>query len=420
MCCPDSTSAVELSCPACGTSLETLPISENTENPDHEKISDEHFRIPSTAPQSRSVSLEPADKPASKPKRRRSPSPGDDRPTRRRKGAVDLRARVGKHAARTLRICFRADVVFRVGLKHLTKTNWEIPEDKKDTDEYPEGPSSDLGLFFELVERIPRCIEKLQQDNDQGTYFSEITKAVERGADMARSDDCNGLKKEILWFLSDDYCTYDTSRKFKQNRGFNDEALGKLLCPPRLDWSDSSIRDQLKNGVILVGPREFPPFVYRDFTIDPEKKTEGLFQSDLLIKAARYIFIAPSATIDNSGASSRSTRPGNAALNDMRSVTIPTIAYITTLVRFALSSDTSFTIKGRVPRKGGFDYWSFYEGIIKTLRSPSMKNSTTIEIMELWNRRLWEPHTEQQDDEVHDDIAIILRHAEEAKRLAAQ
>ncbi|KAG8920387.1 hypothetical protein FRC02_000944 [Tulasnella sp. 418] len=345
--------------------------------------------------------------PTSQSKRRRSTSPGnDDRPARRKRGPGDDRVRIGKHAARTLRIAFRADVVFRVGLKFMASAGWSSPEMEKDIDGFPDGPFSDLGLFFQLVKQIPGCLEKLQEDDEMGSYRNDVTAALEQGANTARSDDCRGLKSAILDMLSD-YCENRSSRRVKHNRGFNDVALGKLLCPLRFDWEDPFTRTQLQNGDIRPTLHELPQFLYRDFIIDETRRTEGLFESELLIKAARYIFIAPSA-MDNVDTSSRSTRPGNAALNNMQSITIPAIAYVATIVRFSLSSDETFTIKCGTTGKGGFDYWSFYRGIIETLRDPIVKDTRTPRIMEYWNSRLWEPTTTFGDGH-HSDLGVLLQ-----------
>ncbi|KAG8937950.1 hypothetical protein FRC03_007737 [Tulasnella sp. 419] len=192
--------------------------------------------------------------------------------------------------------------------------------------------------------------------------------------------------------------------KFKYTRGFHDKGIGKLLCPPSFDWDDPSVQSRLKNGDVRPSTAEYPPFLYHSYSINPENKLDGLFRSELLIKAARHIFIAPSAAEDTE-AYVKSTRPGNAALNNMSAVTVPTIAYVSVLVRFSLSSEETFNIR-LTGARGGFDHWAFYKNIIKFLLDPKMKDKTA-DLIAFWNSRIFGPR--EGDEEVdHDTAAEIL------------
>ncbi|KAG8989785.1 hypothetical protein FRB90_002070 [Tulasnella sp. 427] len=185
---------------------------------------------------------------------------------------------------------------------------------------------------------------------------SLISLQLDKGASTARSDDVSSLKKAIVDFLP--ACDPPISRNSKTRRGFNHPYIGSLLCPTSLDWNDDEIRRELRDEVITVKHTLWPPFLYRDYAIDPDDLLDGLFESSVLLKAARHIFISPSSA-DEEG--SRSTRAGNAALNGMTRVTPASIAYVATQVRFALSSDMVF---GRKIKPAQFDLYAFYDNII--------------------------------------------------------
>ncbi|KIO17440.1 hypothetical protein M407DRAFT_32895 [Tulasnella calospora MUT 4182] len=111
---------------------------------------------------------------------------------------------------------------------------------------------------------------------------------------------------------------------------------------------------------------EYPPFLYQDFTVDQENLLDGLFKSELLLKAAKHVLISPSSA-DSLETTNKSTCLGNAALKGMKEVTLPFIAYICAQVRFALSSDEVFGQNTR-----SFDIYSFYRNILTMLQQEEL------------------------------------------------
>lgn len=54
------------------------------------------------------------------------------------------------------------------------------------------------------------------------------------------------------------------------------------------DFPNSTLRN-LRDEVLRPGVGEYPPFLYKDFTVDEDDLLEGLFMSDLLLKVCQLM-----------------------------------------------------------------------------------------------------------------------------------
>ncbi|KAI1784788.1 hypothetical protein LXA43DRAFT_1113436, partial [Ganoderma leucocontextum] len=162
---------------------------------------------------------------------------------------------------------------------------------------------------------------------------------------------------------------------------FNHDATGKELCPAGLDWNDPSIKSVLKAGTMVVPSDQWPIFMYLNGDYDPERPWAGLLRGHLLVKAFKHIFISPSS-VDDSG---RSTKSSNAAIHGMTSVTLASITYVATLVRFSLGSRGTFSRTDTVT-----DSQNFYNVILAFLTHPEERENAN-ELLAWWNRRVF-PH----------------------------
>jgi hypothetical protein len=63
---------------------------------------------------------------------------------------------------------------------------------------------------------------------------------LQKGCNSARSDDTKGLKSAVIDWITprDQPLIPPLARNSKEDRGFNHEATGSLLCPAGLNWSD--------------------------------------------------------------------------------------------------------------------------------------------------------------------------------------
>ncbi|KAG2741807.1 hypothetical protein P692DRAFT_20751236, partial [Suillus brevipes Sb2] len=178
----------------------------------------------------------------------------------------------------------------------------------------------------------------MQGGNDEVDAVAEL---LTKGASGARGDDTKSLKGSVLDWITPkgQNLIPPLARNVKVDRGFHHERTGALLCPAGLDWSNSETKAKLKSGEIIVTGDQWPLFLYADYHYDPEDPWNGLFRSVLLVCAYRHVFTSPSS-MDKEP---RATRSGNARIHGMTRVTLPSIAYIATQIRFALTSSPVFS-----------------------------------------------------------------------------
>ncbi|KAG1880677.1 hypothetical protein C8R48DRAFT_744863 [Suillus tomentosus] len=142
---------------------------------------------------------------------------------------------------------------------------------------------------------------------------------------------------------------------------FNHDLTGSLLCPAGLDWNDLQTKADLQSGEMLVCGDQWPIFLYAHQTYDPNDLWCGLLRSRLLVSAYKHIFT-------------------NAHLHGMNSVTIASIAYIATQVRFALSSSSVF-----LRTDTATDSETFYHSLLDLLEDPDESREVD-ELLAWWNR----------------------------------
>ncbi|KAF8532286.1 hypothetical protein JB92DRAFT_3244319 [Gautieria morchelliformis] len=171
-------------------------------------------------------------------------------------------------------------------------------------------------------------------------------------------------------------------------RGFRHPQLAHLIRP--LGWlaefDDSEIfRQQLADGKKLAHPHDWPLFLFDEETFDMEDLFKSFLCNEMLVQAWRLIFQGPSAL---DGHPSPNAKRGNACLNGMKKVTVAALAYVATLVYFALSSQETFR-----PRGNGhtFDFYTFYSGLITCVNEDAMAKDHDA-ILLWWNKQAFPNH----------------------------
>ncbi|EGO03939.1 hypothetical protein SERLA73DRAFT_175638 [Serpula lacrymans var. lacrymans S7.3] len=170
----------------------------------------------------------------------------------------------------------------------------------------------------------------------------------------------------------------------KDNRGFEHTVTGYLLCPIDYDWSDVSVRKNIRerHPDFLVTADAWPAFLYptpgQHLLEDPSR---GLLRLQLLLKAFKMIFTSPSSArgdencapaiyLDRSHSrGEKSTRSHVASLMGMRTVTPRAIAYAAVQLRFALSNVSSWRQFDE-----DFDLEEFYKNILDWFEGPATEN----------------------------------------------
>ncbi|KAG2086457.1 uncharacterized protein F5147DRAFT_748607 [Suillus discolor] len=216
-------------------------------------------------------------------------------------------------------------------------------------------------VFEQLLDSYPGLLERLKGGSEEDILH--IGELVGKGAAGARGDDTKTLKSAILdWIsLKGEAIQPPLHRNSKIDRGFNHELTGSLLCPAGLDWNDPQTKENLRSGEMLVCGDQWPIFLYAQHVYDPEDPWSGLLRSRLLTCAYKHVFTSPSS-VDKEP---KAMRSGNAHLHGMNSVTIASIAYIATQVRFALSSSSVFSQTDTTT-----DSETFYHSLLDLLEDP--------------------------------------------------
>ncbi|KAG2136732.1 hypothetical protein DEU56DRAFT_871520 [Suillus clintonianus] len=277
---------------------------------------------------------------------------------RKRPSATDPLVHYGRHFGRTALL---TNGILRMG--ELADT----PEENFTAEERREHR-----VFQELLKSVAGLEERLMQGGDD-----ELTK----GASGARGDDTKSLKGSVLDWITPkgQNLIPPLARNVKVDRGFHHERTGALLCPAGLDWSNSETKAKLKSGEIIVTGDQWPLFLYADYHYDPEDPWNGLFRSALLVCAYRYVFTSPSS-VDKEP---KATRSGNARIHGMTRVTLPSIAYISTQIRFALTSSPVFSRTDTVT-----DSERFYNSILDIFEDPDEKQEVD-DLTVWWNRQVF-------------------------------
>ncbi|KAI1786467.1 hypothetical protein LXA43DRAFT_1099169 [Ganoderma leucocontextum] len=245
---------------------------------------------------------------------------------------------------------------------------------------YPTEIRHQYEVYGQVLRFLPQLEEGLSKETISNTQLNVI---CAHGAGAGHSDDVKGLKVAILGWITDPERGLVPPIKGNQmaNRGFNHEATGKELCPAGLDWNDPSIKSALKAGTMVIPSDQWPIFMYLNGDYDPERPWAGLLRGHLLVKAFKHIFTSPSS-VDDSG---RSTKSSNAAIHGTTHVTLASITYVATLVRFSLGSRGKFSRTNTVT-----DSQNFYNVILAFLTHPEERENAN-ELLAWWNGQVF-PH----------------------------
>ncbi|KIM51300.1 hypothetical protein SCLCIDRAFT_143537, partial [Scleroderma citrinum Foug A] len=223
---------------------------------------------------------------------------------------------------------------------------------------------------------------------------------LKKGTDGACADDANSLKTAVATWLNEQqpHPVPLLAANEKQERGFNHDLTGRLLCPVDYNWLDPSICDAIRefHPHYAVTAHTWPAFLYLKAQYNPQHPSTGLFKGELLVRAFQCVFTSPSSAreelgTENDDGQPRARRGRKSArgmrtqcdvtgLLKMRSVQPHAIAYIAVQVQFALSSTSFWEL-----RDDSFDYEIFYHNIVDWFECPrSQAKSREIEELLLW------------------------------------
>ncbi|KAJ3529763.1 hypothetical protein NMY22_g8865 [Coprinellus aureogranulatus] len=244
----------------------------------------------------------------------------------------------GRHFGRTIRTFCRVQTLISSGLA----TTMQLELDRISESDLSRSELLYLKLYRELLALSPGLEERLNTTSEQDMIY--VANMITKGISSARSDDTKSLKSAVVDWITPyrQYLNPPLQRNVKTDRGFYHYRTGELLCPVNFNWKDEMIRRDLRSGALVPSGDMWPRFIYKNYDYNPQDAWEGLLRSNLLVQAYKHVFTSPSSVYASNGVS-KATRSSNARLHGMTCVTIPSIAYIATQVRFALSSSSTFS-----------------------------------------------------------------------------
>ncbi|KAG1840660.1 hypothetical protein C8R48DRAFT_781677 [Suillus tomentosus] len=274
----------------------------------------------------------------------------------------------GRHFSRTVFALCNYPSLLTNGILRLEQMEDVLLE------EFP-AEAARTSCFEQLLDSYPGLLDRLKDGSEE--EILHVRELIGKGAAGARGDDTKTLKSAVLDWISPkgEAIQPHLHRNSKIDRGFNHELTGSLLCPAGLDWHDPQTKEDLRSGEMLVCGDQWPIFLYAHYVYNSEDPWSGLLRSRLLTSAYKHVFTSPSS-VDKEP---KATRSGNARLHGMNSVTIASIAYIATQVRFALSSSSVFSRTDTVT-----DSEMFYHSLLDLLEDPE-ECKEVVELLTWWN-----------------------------------
>ncbi|KAG1723820.1 hypothetical protein EDD22DRAFT_852774 [Suillus occidentalis] len=253
--------------------------------------------------------------------------------------------------------------------------------------------------------------------------YMHMLKMLRQGADSARGDDTSKLKALVAEWVNREFKPeFPVDSDDKHTRGFSNDTCGRLLCPAEMDWNNPaqvvllqsrekcSLFTSVRTGIrdrsegCIVTDLSFPAYLYDNYTANPDDLEEGLFKGKILVQGYKAVFTSPSSAKDVEGDGDgadviQNNRRAKKSLNgvskvkkhvaqiiNMRKVTPRSIAYIACLVRFSLSSVTSWR-----SIDGDFDYAQFWCTIVDFFERPPGRDARrrVDKLLEWWTRKIF-------------------------------
>ncbi|KAH6886091.1 hypothetical protein BKA70DRAFT_1123289, partial [Coprinopsis sp. MPI-PUGE-AT-0042] len=254
--------------------------------------------------------------------------------------------------------------------------------EQAEEDDVPEEPQArrEIRVYQKLLNMVPLLHQHLVDASEEEVMA--MSAMIQKGANSARSDDTKTLKSAIVdWIipLNGQPLNPPIACNVKMDWGFLHPRTGFLLCPVDLNWQDEEVQKQLRDKELMVSGRSWPIFLYKDENYDENELWSGLLRHKLLIKVSVHIFTSPSSVKREV----KATRSGNARIHGMTSVTRALLAYISTQVRFALTSMSIFSCADTET-----DSETFYNSVLDLLEDPEEQEEVR-DLLSWWNKRVF-------------------------------
>ncbi|CAE6469479.1 unnamed protein product [Rhizoctonia solani] len=252
------------------------------------------------------------------------------------------------------------------------------PEDEKDLIQAASDQEKEFDRCWDQLIKIAPYVPDLLTNCDD-VDLVEMT--FDYSKTTSRAEDNSKFKKGIPTWRS----WAPPLPEAKKGRGFAHPECQRMLCPISVNFADPTARDAF---VLQKSPPEtrhvWPRCAYAGYTGNIKNPGKGFLRSGLSKQGGLAIMHSPSEAekLGESSGSDRGTRPGFADTHSITQVTRPFLAYVATLLRYALSDEEAFRVNG------SFNYGQYYKDILEYLEDPAFKEATD-GLVEWWNDQLF-------------------------------
>ncbi|KAH6903037.1 hypothetical protein BKA70DRAFT_1027076, partial [Coprinopsis sp. MPI-PUGE-AT-0042] len=314
---------------------------------------------------------------------------------RKRPCRTDPLVHHGRHFGRTVQAFCRVQTLIKNGLSRSVQLTLERMEEE----DLSPHERREHAIYEELLKLSPGLEKRLCNGSEQDIFY--VAELIQKGSAGARADDTKGLKEVIVDWITPRGQTLQPPlmRNVKTDQGFFHPRTGELLCPIDYDWNDPETRERLRNGTLTVSGDQWPLFLWKDYIYSPSNVWDGLFRSTLLISAFKHIFTSPSS-VDREP---RATRSGNARIHGMKNVTIASLAYVATQVRFALSSSPTFSRTDLIT-----DSERFYGSVIEAFCDPAEAENVR-SLLAWWDMQIFPNYNERNRNPKKGSVLALMK-----------
>ncbi|KAI0037656.1 hypothetical protein FA95DRAFT_1614009 [Auriscalpium vulgare] len=251
--------------------------------------------------------------------------------------------------------------------------------------QYDEDSQRELDFAYQELLKID---DGLRRDIDQNNMadLGDIIHELKIGAQRARSDDTRQVKVHMAAHASPEPGTVikvpGAAVTDKSTQGFQCVDTARLMCPfdrlAEFDEDPDGMMQKLQDGTVKATHEEPPSFLYDPAKVNiQEHPLSGLFQGFYLIRTWKLMFLASKSVYSTKAKS----RPNNATLCGMTSVTERSIAYAAVQARFALSSQPTWTEKD-----DKFNFKAFFHHLLDFLK---LDPEWTKTLLASWNELIF-------------------------------
>ncbi|CCO34434.1 hypothetical protein BN14_08532 [Rhizoctonia solani AG-1 IB] len=275
---------------------------------------------------------------------------------------------------------------------HLFQDNSTCLEDQNAVEAELDSSSDKKQQLYEIFETLCDQIPGLEDTTD----WSLVCSRLEKGKDSARTEDNHALKIALPnWKLDGKEWDPPLNAKTKDDCGLSHPVCAKLLAPISVKWDNQEERNNFRihYNPLITETQHWPAFMYLGYEGDIQDLAKGLLRSEIL--AARTLLYPPTFANKDDKPDHRSNRRTKADVYGVKNITPSFLAYVAVAVRFTLSLESVFLLRG-----GLFNYERFYNDIMAYLNDPIFKPNTD-ELIEWWNTSsglFIQEHTDPADE----------------------